>query len=40
MRLKEGYAKNAEEILVTRQDLDDLKNTVDNYQSMIGEFNN
>ncbi|EAS05472.2 WD40 domain protein (macronuclear) [Tetrahymena thermophila SB210] len=40
MRLKEGYPKNAEEILVTRQDLDDLKNTIDNYQSLIGEFNN
>lgn len=40
MRLKEGYAKNSEEILVTRQDLDDIKNTIDHYQQSISEFAN
>lgn len=38
MRLIEGYKKFSEEILVTRPDLEDLKNTLENYKSMIGEF--
>lgn len=29
MKLKDGYSKAAEEIIVTRSDLEDLKNTKD-----------
>lgn len=38
MRIKEGYQENAGEILVTRLDLDDLKNIIDNYGSLLEEF--
>ncbi|EGR29835.1 WD repeat protein [Ichthyophthirius multifiliis] len=39
VKMQEGYAKYSEEILVTRQDLDDLKGQIDNFQSQISEFN-
>lgn len=29
MKLKEGYSKSSDEILVTRADLDDIKSTKD-----------
>ncbi|EGR33091.1 WD repeat protein [Ichthyophthirius multifiliis] len=39
-RMKDGYAKFSEEVLVSRADLDDLKNIKDNLQLQITEFSN
>ena len=40
IKLKDGYAKFSEEVLITRSDLDDLKSTRDGLIVQINEFSN
>lgn len=40
MKLKDGYVKFSEEVLVTRSDLEDLKSTRDGLALQINEFSN
>ena len=40
MKLKEGYSKPSDEILVTRQDLDDLKANKELNKTAISDFSN
>lgn len=39
MKLKEGYSRPADEIIVTRSDLEDLKNTKDQCKASLADLN-
>ena len=39
LKLKEGFSMAADEILVTRGDLDDLKSTKDQLKTQLGDLN-